>query len=385
VAFEYRPTGDTTTTTTATQTLSATGSFSADVSGLTAGTEYEVRATATASDGDTGTGSWVTFTTATADTSVAVATESASAVGETTATLAGTLDDLGGASSAEVAFEWGEAGAGFPNTTPGETLSATGSFDASLSGLSSGTDYEFRAVADASDGDTDTGTAASFTTDSEPVGDTAPSVDSYVAEEAGSPNPHAEITARWTVSDTDGDLEGVTVAVETVADAPDVPAETTSATPADLVAVASADHSTDEPAVESTDGPVRGSTEEPTVDSTESEILGWAFARVDSPVRVEECVRPLAFKGAYLWGLFVEPRARSRGVGAALAGALTDAVARDRYGSAFALVDRSNARSRRVFERVGYRCVDETVRVTVGGRRPPTGVVLGARTYANTD
>jgi len=182
-----------------------------------------------------------------------------------------------------------------------------------------------------------------------------------------------------------GSPEGVTVAVETVADAPDVPAETTSATPADLVAVASADHSTDEPAVESTDGPVRGSTEEPTVDSTESEILGWAFARVDSPVRVEECVRPLAFKGAYLWGLFVEPRARSRGVGAALAGALTDAVARDRYGSAFALVDRSNARSRRVFERVGYRCVDETVRVTVGGRRLPTGVVLGARTYANTD
>jgi hypothetical protein len=69
----------------------------------------------------------------------------------------------------------------------------------------------------------------------------------------------------------------------------------------------------------------------------------------------------------------------------ALASALTGTVARDRYGSEFALIERSNARSRRVFERVGYGCVDETARVAVGGRRPPTGIVLGTRTYANRD
>jgi subtilisin len=40
-----------------------------------------------------------------------------------------------------------------------------------VSGLSSGTDYEFRAAADASDGDTDTGTTATFTTDSEDSSD----------------------------------------------------------------------------------------------------------------------------------------------------------------------------------------------------------------------
>ena len=151
--------------------------------------------------------------------------------------------------------------------------------------------------------------------------------------------------------------EDVRIAVERFEDARALPEATTDAEPTDLVATASVDGG----------------------------VVGWAFARVDSPMCVGECVRPLVFEGAYLWGLFVESGARGRGVGAALVSAVTDAVARDRYGSAFALVERSNGRSRRVFERVGYRCVDETARVTVGGRRPPTGVVLGARTYADAE
>jgi GNAT superfamily N-acetyltransferase len=151
--------------------------------------------------------------------------------------------------------------------------------------------------------------------------------------------------------------EAASIAVERVADARALPDEATGAEPTDLVATASADGA----------------------------VVGWAFARVDPPVRVGECVRPLVFEGAYLWGLFVEPGARGRGVGAALVSALTDAVARDRYRWAFALVEGSNAESRRVFERVGYECVDETVRVAVGGRRPPTGFVFGSRTYANPD
>lgn len=149
--------------------------------------------------------------------------------------------------------------------------------------------------------------------------------------------------------------DDVRIAVERVADVRALPAETTGAEPSDLVATASAD----------------------------GVVVGWVFARVDPPMRVDECVRPLVFEGAYLWGLFVESSARDRGVGAALVSALTDAVAGDRYGSAFALVERSNARSRRVFERVGYECVDETVRVTVADRRPPVASVLGARTYAD--
>lgn len=159
--------------------------------------------------------------------------------------------------------------------------------------------------------------------------------------------------------------ESVDVVVERVEHARGLPTETSGAEPSDLVAVARAD---DRP-----DG------------STGDAVVGWAFARVDPPVRVVECVRPLAFEGAYLWGLFVESPARGRGVGAALVSALTDAVAGDRYGSAFALVERSNARSRRVFERVGYQCIDETARVAVGGWRPPTGFVLGSRTYTTAE
>jgi subtilisin len=41
----------------------------------------------------------------------------------------------------------------------------------------------------------------------------APTIDSYEVSEAGSPNPHAEITADWTVGDADGDLDTVVIDV----------------------------------------------------------------------------------------------------------------------------------------------------------------------------
>ncbi len=141
---------------------------------------------------------------------LAVATDGASSVAETNATLNGSLTDLGGASSVDVYFEWGPSSESLTNTTDAQTLSSTGSFSQSLSGLSSGTDYEYRAIADASDGDADTGGTVTFTTDS---GSDSPIVDSYTVVEAGSPNPHAEITADWSVSDPDGDLDSVFVEV----------------------------------------------------------------------------------------------------------------------------------------------------------------------------
>jgi subtilisin len=97
---------------------------------------------------------------------LSVVTNSATNVGTTTATLNGELRDLGDNSSADVVFEWGPAGGSLSNTTSVGTLSSTGTFSKDISGLSEGTDYEFRAVATGSSGETDNGSIQSFTTDS---------------------------------------------------------------------------------------------------------------------------------------------------------------------------------------------------------------------------
>ncbi|MFB6309788.1 MAG: S8 family serine peptidase [Salinirussus sp.] len=207
VYFDYRVSGTSTWTGTTTTTLSSTGAFSHTVDGLSSGTEYEFRAGADASDGDSDTGSTKTFTT-NSDVSVAVSTGSATNIGENSATLSGSLDDLGGANSADVGFEYRQSGTSSWSTTATETLSSTGSYSRTVDALSSGTEYEFRAVASASDGDHDTGAIASFSTDTS--AGTAPDIDTWNATTADSPNPHAEITVDWEVSDADGDLATVT-------------------------------------------------------------------------------------------------------------------------------------------------------------------------------
>ncbi|WP_459191481.1 hypothetical protein [Halosimplex sp. J119] len=102
------------------------------------------------------------------DTNVAVSTGSASDVGSASATLSGALDELGGSDSAEVGFEYRESAASSWSATATQTVSSSTSFDADLSGLSPETSYEFRGVATASDGDTDTGSVNTFTTNVAP-------------------------------------------------------------------------------------------------------------------------------------------------------------------------------------------------------------------------
>lgn len=144
------------------------------------------------------------------ETSVSVSTDSASDITDSSATLNGSLDDLGGASSAECYFEWRESGVSSWSTTPVQTLSSTVAFSEELTGLSDQTDYEFRAITAAEDGSTDTGATVTFSTRR---GDNAPRIDTFSVSEAGSPNPHAEITCDWQVGDTDGDLATVTLGV----------------------------------------------------------------------------------------------------------------------------------------------------------------------------
>ena len=97
--------------------------------------------------------------------SVTVETDPATEVGETTATLNGTLTSLEGASTASVFFEYGPVGSGFPEATGSGDFGAGTSVSADVSGLSAGTSYEFRAVASTSNA-SDDGGVQSFETDS---------------------------------------------------------------------------------------------------------------------------------------------------------------------------------------------------------------------------
>lgn len=74
-----------------------------------------------------------------------VTTNSASDVTETSATLNGTLDDLGGESSVDVYFEYGTT-TSYDSTTTAQTLSATGAFSDDLTGLTAEQTYHFRAA-----------------------------------------------------------------------------------------------------------------------------------------------------------------------------------------------------------------------------------------------
>ena len=98
---------------------------------------------------------------------VTVTTGTASNVTDTTATLNGSLDELAGATSADVWFDWRAVGATAWNTTPVQTMTATGPFSADLTGLTATTDYEFRAQASTTNASS-TGATATFTTKEPP-------------------------------------------------------------------------------------------------------------------------------------------------------------------------------------------------------------------------
>ncbi len=140
-----------------------------------------------------------------------VETGEATNIGENSATLTGELIELENSDDANVYFEWGEQG-NLSNTTSTQTLSATGSFDEFISDLSSGTDYEFRAVAEAN-GETSTGAVVSFSTEEEEDdnGDTEPSapvIEAFEVTDVSNPR-WARAEVEWTVSDEAGNLDQV--------------------------------------------------------------------------------------------------------------------------------------------------------------------------------
>jgi len=96
-----------------------------------------------------------------------VTTDSASGIDSSSAILNGTIDNLGPFASLDVYFEWGTT-TSYGNTTANTTLSSTGSFSDTISGLTEDQTYHFRAAV--TDGvDTWYGDDATFTTEKNTV------------------------------------------------------------------------------------------------------------------------------------------------------------------------------------------------------------------------
>ncbi len=143
-----------------------TGTFTSSMTGLTPDTEYYYRAYAVNEAGPSY-GAELTFTT---EDPPEVSTTAASSVTWNSAQLNGNLTYVGSASSVDVSFEWGTTSGGpYPNSTASESMSSTGTFNASLSSLSEDTTYYFRAVADGGDSGTSYGSEQSFPTDDPPT------------------------------------------------------------------------------------------------------------------------------------------------------------------------------------------------------------------------
>ena len=125
---------------TTTQVMTTTGTFNTSLSGLSPDTTYHFRAVAHGNG--TSYGADKTFTTGTG--SSAVTTNDSTNITDTGATLKGNLTSLGTATSVAVSFEWGTT-TSYGNETTTQTMTETGTFSASLSDLSPGTTYHFRA------------------------------------------------------------------------------------------------------------------------------------------------------------------------------------------------------------------------------------------------
>lgn len=218
--FEYREAGASAWNESARQTLTSAVEYTETVTGLSEETTYEWRAVVETPDGHV-------FNTVTRDemtTGDPVAeTDRADDVDETSATLVGSLNDLGGADEAQAFFEYGTGG-DLSNETAAETLTGTdfntgGSaiFSHEVTGLSTGETYEFRAVADASDGETATGSVLSFTPGSDGGGGgETPAIDQFDVT-VNTSYWGDSVNVDWAVSDGDGDadLSSVTTALRT--------------------------------------------------------------------------------------------------------------------------------------------------------------------------
>jgi len=138
------------------------------------------------------------------ETALGVSTIGAIEVGTSAATLIGDLTELEGTDRATVYFEYGPVNEGLPESTAEQLVDSTGEFQATVTGLASGTEYELRAVAEA-DGEVLTGETATFLTDQ--ASTAAPTIDALSgADVSNHRNPHVDAELWWAASITDGEI-----------------------------------------------------------------------------------------------------------------------------------------------------------------------------------
>lgn len=126
---------------------------------------------------------------------------------EGSATLRGDLRSLGDLSEVRVWFEQRPVGADTWTAVGERTLDSPTEFARSISGLDAGTEYEFRAVAEGTEG-TVTSDTRTFGTLAAPQESSAPTIDQFeVTRQSGS--DWTRVRVDWTVSDGERDLDTV--------------------------------------------------------------------------------------------------------------------------------------------------------------------------------
>ena len=170
---------------------SGTGSFTSNITGLTANTPYYVRAYATNSAG-TAYGNQVNFTTTGSGTVPTVTTASITNITQTTATGGGNVTAQGSSSVTARGVCWSTTSN--PTTSDAHTTngSGTGSFTSNITGLTANTPYYVRAYATNSAG-TAYGNQVNFTTTGSSAGEPCPGIPTITDPRDGQVYPTVQI------------------------------------------------------------------------------------------------------------------------------------------------------------------------------------------------
>jgi len=158
------------------QTISEAGTFNEDIINLQSNENYEYKAVVEW-NGYEDTGEMNTFFT---ENYPEVKTDEADDIGYTEANLHGELTSLGDQAEVNVSFEHRKSGESTWNSTTSVVKSVVGSFNEGITGLTEGTEYEYRAVVEWSENEgtkQNLGEVVSFKTVSHPTVETKDAID----------------------------------------------------------------------------------------------------------------------------------------------------------------------------------------------------------------